>query len=212
VVNPEILGIAQTWQEIYNATPQGASPGDILRQDLNGDGRIDGNDRKAYPNANRFRPNANYALNTNVAWRGIDVAVLVQGGSGRRDYWLNNYNNTNLPNSRYASTWAHWDTPWNLENRGGAWPRLNGGGQNREESTFWLDDLSFVRIRNLQVGYNLPTNLLSKVGGKNFRIFGSAENLATFTKFRGLDPESTANRNDMYPIIKSYAFGVNLGF
>ncbi len=61
--------------DVYNATPQGASPGDILRKDLNGDGRIDGNDRKAYPHIQRDRPTANFSLNAGMSWKGLDLSV-----------------------------------------------------------------------------------------------------------------------------------------
>jgi len=205
----EDMGIAQTWQDVYNATPQGASPGDILRKDLNGDGRIDANDRSADPNVQRDRPTTNFALNTNFSWKGFDLTVLFQGAAGRKDYWITNYNNVNFGTSRYASTWDLLNNPWNLENRGGEWPRL-GGNANREETTFWLDDMTYLRLKNLQLGYRLPAALLSKVGVTGFRIFGSAENLATFTSYRGLDPDRGGNRNDMYPIVKSYSLGVNL--
>ncbi|MGV3641016.1 MAG: SusC/RagA family TonB-linked outer membrane protein [Adhaeribacter sp.] len=205
----EDMGIAQTWQDVYNATPQGASPGDILRKDVNGDGRIDGNDKVADPKVQRDRPTTNYALNTNFSWKSFDLGLLFQGAAGRKDYWITNYNNVNFGAQRYASTWQHWDSPWNLENRGGAWPRL-GGNANREETTFWLDDMTYLRLKNLQFGYTLPKNLLGKVGVNSLRLFGSAENLATFTRYRGLDPDRGGNRNDMYPIVKSYSFGVNL--
>jgi TonB-dependent starch-binding outer membrane protein SusC len=203
-------GVAQTWQDVYNATPQGASPGDILREDLNGDGRIDGNDRKAFPRVQRDRPTTFFGLNANVAWRGFDLTVLVQGAAGRKDYWLNIYNNVNFGTQRYASTWNHWELPWSTENRGGEWPRL-GGSANREETTFWLDDLSYVRLKNVQLGYNVPKVLLNKIGISNVRVFASSENLATITKFRGLDPEKTGNRSDAYPLNKSYSFGLNIG-
>src|SRR5690606_18453232 len=74
----EDKGIAQTWEDIYNSTPQGASPGDIIRKDINGDGRIDANDKVAYPKVQRDRPTTNYALNTSFAWKGIDVNILLQ--------------------------------------------------------------------------------------------------------------------------------------
>lgn len=207
----EDTGIAQTWQDVLNATPQGASPGDILRKDLNGDGRIDGNDRKAYPNIQRDRPTTNVALSGYVAWKGFDLSVLFQGAMGRKDYWINIFNNVNFNSSRYASTWDHWTKPWNLENREGEWPRI-GGNANREETTFWLDDLSYVRFKNLQAGYNLPKKFLTKFKLESLRIFGSAENLLTFTKFRGLDPEKTGHASDAYPLNKSYSLGLNLGF
>ena len=206
----EDAGIAQTWQDIYNATPQGASPGDILRKDLNGDGRIDDNDKKAYPNIQRERPTTNFALNGNIAWKGFDLSIILQGAIGRKDYWLNNYNNMNLGNQRYASTWNHWNNPWSWDNRGGSWPRLLGNA-NREETTFWLDDMSYLRVKNLQIGYSLPSRLLQRIRVESFRIFASAENLATFTKYRGLDPEKQGDKSDAYPINKSFSFGVNIG-
>jgi TonB-linked SusC/RagA family outer membrane protein len=206
----EDMGIAQTWEDVYNATPQGASPGDILRIDLNGDGRIDGNDKKAYPHIQRDRPTTNYALNLNASWKGFDLGILFQGAAGRKTYWINIYNNVNFGNQRYASTWDHWNNPWSVENRDGSWPRL-GGNANREETTFWLDDLSYLRLKNVQLGYTLPRNWLLKYGIESVRIFSSGENLATFTKFRGLDPEKSGNASDAYPLNKTFSFGVNIG-
>lgn len=206
----EDAGIAQTWQDVYNATPQGASPGDILRKDLNGDGRIDANDKKAYTNIQRDRPTTNFAFSTNVAWKGFDVNILFQGATGRKDYWLNIFNNVNFGAQRYASTWDHWNNPWSVENRQGEWPRL-AGSNNREETTFWLDDLSYLRLKNVQLGYTLPKDLLTRLGIESVRIYGSAENLATFTKFRGLDPEKNSNASDAYPLNKSFSLGINIG-
>jgi TonB-linked SusC/RagA family outer membrane protein len=207
----EDVGIAQTWQDIYNATPQGASPGDILRKDVNGDGRIDGNDRVASSKFQKDRPTTNFGLNAGVSWKGFDLTVLLQGAAGRKDYWINIYNNTNIGTQRYASTWDHWTEPWSVENRDGDWPRLGGIGGNREQTSFWLDDLSYLRVKNLQLGYNVPVQLLSRLHINNMRIFGSAENLKTFTKFRGLDPEKAGHASDAYPLNKSYSAGINIG-
>ncbi|MBC8005690.1 MAG: TonB-dependent receptor, partial [Verrucomicrobia bacterium] len=99
---------------------------------------------------------------------------------------------------------------WSVENRDGEWPRLNGNA-NREETSFWLDDLSYIRLKNVQLGYTLPKNLLSKIGIETVRIYGSAENLTTLTKFRGLDPEKRGNASDAYPLNKSFSLGVNIG-
>lgn len=208
----EDAGIAQTWQDVYNATPQGASPGDLLLKDLNGDGRIDGNDKKAYPDVQRDRPTTYFGLNTNFSWKGFDLSMLLQGATGRKDFWITNYNNTNLPTQRYASTWDHWNNPWSLENRDGEWPRLGGVSNNRAETSFWVDNLSYVRLKNLQLGYSFSAALLRKVSVKNCRLFVSAENIATITSFRGLDPEKTGDRNDMYPLVKSYSLGLNMSF
>lgn len=207
----EDIGIAQTWEDIYKTTPQGASPGDILRKDLNGDGRIDGNDLKAYPKLQRDRPTTYFAFNAFVAWKGFDVTVFLQGSAGRKTFWLNAFNNPNFGAQRYASTWQHWDSPWSVENRDGEWPRLGGSGNNTAETTFWLDDLSYVRLKNVQLGYNIPKKLLRRIGVNNLRIAGSAENLATATSYRGLDPEKEGNNNNLYPINKSYSLAIQLG-
>lgn len=205
----EDIGIAQTWEDIYKATPQGASPGDILRKDLNGDGRIDGNDRKAYPNTQRDRPTTNVSLGGNLSWKGFDVSFLLQGATGRKDYWINAFNNVNFAAQRYASSWQHWEKPWSADNRDGGWPRL-AGNANREETSFWLDDLSYIRFKNIQIGYTLPASLLRRAGIGNCRIYASSENIATITSYRGLDPEMNGNRSDAYPINKSYSIGINI--
>lgn len=208
----ESRGIAQSWQDIYNATPQGAAPGDILMKDLNGDGRISAEDRKAYANWQQERPTTTFALTSFVSWQGFDLTVFLQGSSGRRDYWLNIYNNTNFSSSRYAATWDHWNNHWSWDNREGTWPRLGGSGNNRLSSTYWLEDMNFLRVKNIQLGYTIPQKLLERLGVSSLRIVGSAENLATFTKFRGLDPEKQGDADDVYPLNKTYSIAFNLNF
>jgi len=210
-------GIAQTWQDIYDHTPQSASPGDILRQDVNGDGRIESNDKVAYPKNLRDRPTANFGLNANASWRGIDLAVMFTGAAGRKNFWLTNYNNVNPNSQRYAFTWDHWNNPWTWENRNGEWPRMNGNA-NREETAFWLDNMAYLRLKNIQLGYSLPKQWMNVLHIDNIRIFGTAENVATLTKFRGLDPEragrgnSGGNASSVYPLVKSFSLGINVRF
>jgi TonB-linked SusC/RagA family outer membrane protein len=213
----ETYGVAQTWSDIYSHTPQNSSPGDVLRKDINGDGRIDGNDKVAYPDYQRDRPTTNFALNASARWKGIDIAVMLQGASGRKTFWINNYNNVNPNPQRYAFSWEHWNEPWSWENRDSEWPRL-AGNSNREESTYWLDNLAYLRLKNLQLGYSLPQKWLKVAYVNSLRIYFSGENLATLTKFRGLDPErggrgnSGGNASDAYPLVSSYSLGLNIGF
>jgi hypothetical protein len=214
----EAIGIAQTWEDIYKNTPQGAQPGDILRKDINGDGRIDANDMRAYTNIARDRPTTYVNFNGYASWKGFDVAFMVQGAAGRKDFWLNAFNQVNFSTARYAATWDTWNQPWSWDNRNGAWPRLGGSGNNQATgatgagmSTFWLDDMSYIRLKNVQLGYNIPKKLIGKAGITSLRIAGTAENLATITSFRGLDPEKAGNNNNMYPLVKSYALSVQLG-
>ncbi len=205
----ETIGIAQTWEDVFNATPQGASPGDLLYKDLNGDGKIDDNDMRAYPDIQRDRPTTNLGLNASIAWKGFDLGVMFQGAAGRKTFWLTANNNADVLNERAALTWDHWNLPWSWENRDGEWTRLGGTG-NRRPSTFYLDNMAYLRLKNIQLGYNVPNRLLSRVGVSSLRIYSSMDNLLTFTKFRGLDPEKS-NVNDGYPLVKSFTFGVNIG-
>ena len=173
---------------------------------------------KAYTNINRDRPTTYATLSGYVTWKGIDVGFLVQGAAGRKDFWLNAFNNVNFSNQRYASTWQHWSNTWSVENRNAGWPRLGGSGNNQQTgatgagmSTFWLDDMSYIRFKNVQVGYNIPPSLLKKIRVNSLRIAGSAENLLTITSYRGLDPEKAGNNNNMYPLNKSYSLAIQLG-
>ncbi len=204
-------GIAQTWQNIYAGTPQGSQPGDLVRQDLNGDGKIDGNDQKALQTS-RDRPTTSFAVNAFAAWKGIDLGMLWAGTAGRKDFWLTAFNSPNFSASRYSVTEQDVTNPWSVENRGGLWPRVGGSGNNTATTTFWLNDMSYIRLKNVQLGYTFPRPLFRKLGVTNFRIAGTAENLLTITSYNGLDPEKAGNNNNVYPIVKSYSLAVQLGF
>ena len=206
----EAIGIAQTWNDVYNATPQGARPGDILYKDLNGDGKIDESDKRVFPRIQRDRPTTNFALNTNFEWRGIDLSIMFQGSAGRKAFYMTSNNNSSLGNNegRRATTWEVWNGTWSVENRDAELPRL-GSGVSWKESTFYLDNLAYVRLKNLQLGYSIPQKFIQKVRLSNVRLFFSADNLFTITKFRGLDPEKL-NVNDGYPLMKTFTFGLNV--
>lgn len=208
----EDKGIAQTWADVYKNTPQGIAPGDLILKDLNGDGRITGEDQKAFPTIQRERPTTTFAMTSFVTYKGFDFTIFLQGSAGRKDYWQTIYNNTNFNNARYAASWEHWTNPWSIDNRDGLWPRLGGSGNNRQSTTFWLDDMSYLRVKNIQLGYTVPVSLLRRLGVTNLRIVGSSENIGTLSAFRGLDPEKQGDDNNVYPINKSYSLAINLSF
>lgn len=204
-------GIAQTWEDIYSHTPQGLAPGDVIRKDLNGDGIIDGKDRKAYPNIQRDSPTTTFGLTLTAAWKGFDISMLFNGAMGRKDYWITDFNNTAFADRRYASTWDHWTESWSLENRSGEWPRL-GSSSSRSDNSYWLYNMSYLRMKNIMLGYNIPTKILSKISMSNLRIYASAENLFTITQYPGLDPEKKNSSRDLYPINRSFSLGINVSF
>ncbi len=203
-------GIAQTWEDIYSYTPQNLTPGDVIRQDLNGDGIIDGKDRRAYPNIQRDRPTTTFGLTLAATWKGFDISALFNGSAGRKDFWITDFNNTSMGDRRYASTWDHWNKPWSLENRNTDWPSL-GTGTQRSDNSFYLYDLSYLRLKNLQLGYRIASDFLSRIHISDIRLYVSAENLFTLTGYPGLDPEKERSARDLYPINRSYSAGINIG-
>lgn len=217
VYTSESYGIAQSWEDIQNAPYQNnryVAPGDILYKDLNGDGQYNSEDRKAIPlyNFNTFPLQG--GLNLYAEWKGIDINILWQGAGLRKAYWLDLFNNTTIPAARRAFADFLWYDTWNLDNRSATLPRLltGNGGSNNSGTEFWLDDCSYLRLKNLMVGYNFPAHIMEPLGIERFRVYFSSENLLTLTKFRGIDPEKSQTNNDPYPLLSTFSFGVNLNF
>ncbi|GAB6007849.1 SusC/RagA family TonB-linked outer membrane protein [Dysgonomonas reticulitermitis] len=212
-------GIAQSWEDIYNAPYHGnnnMSPGDLLYADLNGDGQITAADKKAYPALNMNRPTANYGLNLYAAWKGFDINMLFQGTTGRKSYWMNRMNTVYVGANRYAFQEWHWNDTWNLTNRDAWLPRMVSGNTPRsmEQSSFWLESMDYMRMKNLQVGYTFPKKFINRMGLEKIRLYFSAENLFTVTGWDGVDPEKATVSGigeDPYPIMKTFSIGVNIG-
>ena len=90
------------------------------------------------------------------------------------------------------------------------------------ESTFWAENMNYVRLKNLQIGYSIPTKLLKKISFERARIYLSAENVFTITPWKGVDPEKSisswnqqynrSDANDLYPLVKTYSIGINVEF
>jgi hypothetical protein len=78
-------------------------------------------------------------------------------------------------------------------------------------SSFWVQNASYLKMRNLQIGYTIPKNILSHLGVSNLRLYCSIDNLFTISKFKGLDPEMVTTQT-MYPLTRNYSFGINLSF
>ncbi len=217
VYTSESYGIAQSWEDIQNAPYQNnryVAPGDILYKDLNGDGQYTSEDRKAYPKLNQTSFPLQGGLNLYAKWAGFDISVLFQGAALRKDYWLDLFNNTTIPAARRGFADFLWSDTWNLDNRSATLPRLltGNGGNNNSGTDFWLDNMSYLRLKNVMLGYNLPVRTLEVLGVEKLRLYFSSENLFTLTKFRGIDPEKSRTNNDPYPLLSTFSFGVNLDF
>jgi TonB-linked SusC/RagA family outer membrane protein len=205
-------GIAQTYDQIYNAPYHNNAnirPGDILYEDLNGDGQINSQDRKIVPGLTSGAIYS-YGLNLGLSWKYFDLTTFFQGDAGRKVYWQSTYNNTNI-GSRGVSTTAIHTQAWSLEQRDALYPRVVADNftNNQWSSTFWLQAQDFIRLKNLQLGFNLPARACKAINFQQLRIFGSAENLITITNWKGIDTEKGESR-DIYPLLKTFSVGLNI--
>ncbi|WP_194285648.1 TonB-dependent receptor [Sphingobacterium zhuxiongii] len=202
--------------------------GDIKILDLNGDGIInagkstleDPGDREIIGNS---QPRYSYGLTFSANWNGIDASIFLQG-IGRRNWY---------PNLETQAFWSVYARPydsfipsdfpdkiWSPENPNAYFPFLRGyTAQNSELSVnndMYLQDLAYLKIRNLTVGYTFPTSLTNRIHVNKFRLFMSGENLVTWTKLKSdyIDPEQvmTDNTGRSYPMGKVVSFGAQLSF
>ncbi len=187
------------------------SAGDIKYKDVNGDGKITTDDRTIIGNPT---PDFMYGGSVNTSYKGFDLGVDVQGVYGNEIFRAWNQGTFADFNYQEQRT-ARWNGPGTSN-----WePILNTKRSNNyQNSTYWIEDGSFFRIRNLQLGYAFNQNILSKARVKSLRIYLNAQNLATFTNSTGYTPEIGGSAtgfgidNGTYPVPAIYTVGINLNF
>jgi TonB-linked SusC/RagA family outer membrane protein len=205
-------GYFQTEDEIANSPAQftALKPGDVKFRDISGpdgipDGKIDENyDREVI--GSPF-PKLNYSFNLGGSYKGFDLYCFFQGISGiDRYFWYNNEGAGNF--SKAALNYWKEDNP-NADN-----PRFGNETNNNKNSTLWLKDASYLRLKNLEVGYTLPKTLTKKISIEKTRLYVSGTNLLTFTKVVDFDPEKIVSdeRNRVYPQAQVYSVGLNITF
>jgi TonB-linked SusC/RagA family outer membrane protein len=192
-------------------------PGDIKYKDLNADGVIDALDVTAIGGTED--PRLVYGFGVNVAYKGFDFGALFQGNGNT--WRIIGRTQTFLPgggNSAVGNIYTNVDDRWTVDNpsQDVFYPRLTLGPNenNSQASTWWLRDMSMLRMKNLEVGYSLPQSLLKKIALSNMRIYLRGTNLLTFSEFKLWDPElETGSNNGLkYPIMKSWSVGLEIGF
>lgn len=212
----DVLGIFQSDGEIQDyVNDEGeliqpnAEPGDFKYADLNGDGVINSDDRAFIGDPT---PTFSYGFTIAADWKGIDILLFAQGVAGNDIY--NGLRRLDIPT-------ANWTTDalgrWNGIGTSNDYPRLVTGDPNKNfsnPSTFHLSPGAYFRIKTLQIGYSLPTNIVKKIGLQNLRFYLSSNNLATWTKYAGFDPEiggsSYGIDRGFYPQARSFMFGINV--
>ena len=191
-----------------------ARPGDIRYVDLNGDGKVDlSKDRKVLGSQ---IPKYSYSFNMGFEYRGFDFSALLQGVAGVNGM-LNNTAGYAFFNLGTIQEWM-WKGRFDPANptRYPGYPRLqilgNSTGANGQVSDFWVLDASYLRLKNIQVGYTFSPRILKKIHVDGVRIYASGENLVTFSHYRpGWDPEINSS-GEFYPLLSTYTFGLNLKF
>lgn len=236
----ESIGIARTDEQMLehlitlpnggqNALGNNWQAGDIMYKDLNEDGKIDSGswttddhgDLKIIGNST---PRYNFGLDLNLAWKGIDLRVFFQG-VGKRDYFQH---------GKYffgSCGWSKWgtmvldqhldyfrddpDSPLGL-NLNSYYPRpYLDSTKNVQWQSLYVQDASYIRLKNLSVGYTFPKKWMDKIHIDNLRVYFSGENLATFTSMTDLFDPETIGENDtgsVYPLQKTFSFGLSVTF
>jgi hypothetical protein len=188
-------GIFQNQAEI-DASPfqtQYTQPGDVKFADLNGDNKIDDKDRK---HTGSPFPKFSYGLTLNGTWKNFDFSTLLQGVQGNDVYFL--YGNFAYETQlRGFNSYQEILNRWTPTNTNTNIPKVSVDDRNgnRRPSTRFLEKGSYLRVRNISIGYNLKDWLKWK-GISGLRVYVTAQNAFTFTKYSGLDPEIQANSND----------------
>jgi len=217
------LGLFKDYDDVRNSPKQtfgNYQPGDIKYKDVNGDGVINDGDRVAI-GATR-RPNLIYGLGASANWRGFSLGVHFQG-AGKSTF--STYGKT-----VHAFSEGEWgqvmegimgDNRWidsdisgdpSTENPNASYPRLSFGANpnNFRESTFWLRDGRYLRLKTIDIGYTLPKSLTNRLKVENIRLYVVGTNLVTWSKFKLWDPELASPRGEDYPPAKSITIGISV--
>ncbi len=220
----EMEGIFQNKGEILTSAYQGkgVQPGDVKYKDINGDNKLDNNDRTHVGTS--IAP-FTAGLNLSAYFYGIDISAFFQGAFGHQMYSQIRQDTEGFYRG-FPTTQAYFEGHWTPDNPSNTMPRAawSAKSNNVRVSTRFLEDASYVRLKNLQVGYTIPFKEGFKAIEK-LRIYLGATNLFTITGYSGLDPEMTVSANSSaegdrasnidwgtYPVAKSYTFGINLTF
>jgi hypothetical protein len=223
----EMIGIFQNELEIFGSPYQGPDikPGDVKFKDQNGDNLIDERDRT---HVGSPIPNILYGLTFNFAWKNFDLSLFFQGASGNMIYMQVNQDIEGFYRG-FNVTKRYYDNRWTGEGTSNEHPRASwfGAANNKIASTRFLEPASYLRIKNVSLGYNIPFKETSRV--QALRIYFSVQNAYTFTNYPGLDPEMYESDNlnsesvqnpdlasgidwGTYPVPRIFTLGVNFNF
>ena len=221
-------GIFQNAADIFGHAFQSLNvqPGDVKFKDQNGDGIINDSDRAFLGSA---IPKYTFGATINLEYRNFDLSAFFQGQYGNKIYSQVNMDIEGFYRA-FNVTQRVYDEHWHGEATSNSMPRVSfkGAGNNKYPSSRFLEDGSYVRLKNVQVGYTIPNKIVSRYHIKSLRIYVTGQNLWTLTNYTGLDPEMHVSDNvrrdtyggdvgagidwGTYPSARSYIVGLNLNF
>lgn len=205
-------GIWQLGQE-EEAARYGAVPGDMRYVDVDKNGKIDDEDRVF---VGSYYPNFYGSMTNDFAYKNFDLSVFLTFEQGRDIYNGNNY--ILMSGSAADNNRVEMLDRWSPENPDGRYPRASATAKNRLSTTTseFLEDGSYLKIKNITLGYTMPSTWISRLGMSYLRVYASVNNPFTFTGYTGMDPEDgdvwNDDRKSSYPITTSYMLGLQLKF
>lgn len=217
------LGLFKDYDDIRNSPKQEfgtVQPGDIKYKDVNGDGVVNDGDKVAI--GATTKPNMIYGFGISASWKGLDVNVHFQG-AGKTSFFIEGatvhafsageWGNI-LSDVANSNRWIDHEISGTMatENPNASYPRLSYGGNsnNYRQSTFWLRNGSYLRLKTLELGYSIPKPLANKIRFNNIRLFLRGSNLLTFSSFKLWDPELGSSTGTEYPLAKSLTLGLSV--
>lgn len=219
-------GLFRSEEEIDNSAWYGSRPcvGDIKYVDMNGDGKIDSQDRGAFGRSNR--PQLTFGLNIGASWKGFDFNAQFTGGALFDVSLTGTYYNGYDDNTIWTQTFKEnansplflVENAYSIDNPNGSFPRITlgstgHGGDNGLSSSFWWRDGKYIRLKSAQIGYTFPRTWMSKLNIQDLRIFVEGSNLFTIDGLpEGIDPESPGVNNGYYPQQRTVMGGLTLTF
>ncbi len=220
-VGYEADGIFQNEAEIFSHLNQegdllqpDAAPGDIRFLDSNGDGIINSDD---ITDIGTPWPKHIIGMTANFSYKDFYVSAIFNAQLGHEIY--RTYERSDVTFTNYQSFWLN---RWTPDNPSEELPRLTSTDPNNNQrpSSFYVEDGTFLRMRNLQIGWNVPDNIASKVNMKNVKIYLTGNNIFTITNYRGFDPDigtsgwilDTGIDKGFYPNNRSFGAGLNVSF
>jgi hypothetical protein len=199
----------EKWPTQFSAQ---STPGDVKYLDYNHDGKVNLDDLA--PIGNPVYPEINYGLNAGFSYKGFDFSVLFQGAASVSRI-LSGF--MQKPANQFGTIWeVVKDERWTPENAANATrPKLTASYANSinyQNSTLWVRDASYLRLKNVEIGYSFSSTALKKVNIASTRIYISGQNLLTWDKLKVVDPEQEASNNFRYPQLQIFNAGLNVQF